>query len=346
MAASPQPPSPEHPLQLPGAFQPPSKIVGQHKSNKKRAISPEHTDEDIATGGNSSSDSSADPDELPAKRPRRSTVVVRSSKATANLHALTTPTAIGQNSFSPSNGLIVVDTPADLTLGMQTPPSPSLWTDASSAWEFVDSDADILGETTSLQLQQGGDALFDTRTEPSRTSPDLPFDTKPIIPGFLTAKHNIYGYLVNVDEPKFKALLDNYIAFEVAEQSGIRGTLPTTCRPAAVTWWTSRARPDRIPPFDDLKEFAIGVAEWWISIQPDWRRLKRGEANRGDGCWECLYQPGINGLLNVVILVYWWAKASEGRGESGDPAYHWLVEDVTWVLSRLTHIASDGFSPE
>ena len=166
-----------------------------------------------------------------------------------------------------------------------------------------------------------------------RTSHDLPLDTEPIIPAFLTTKHNIYGYLVNVNEPGFVALLDNYIAFEVAECSGIRGTLPTTCRPTAVSWWTSRARPDRIPPFDGLKGFASGVVEWWISIQPDWRRLKCGETNQGDGCWESLYQPGINGLLNVVILVYWWAKTLEGSGESGDAAYHWLANDVTWVLS-------------
>lgn len=326
------------PHQLASTFRQPTNSANQDKSSKRRMISPELTDDNgihSVTWDRSSSSSLADPDELPAKRLRRSTIIAHDSDNTA-----ATPVAVGQDSFFPSNGLITVGD--NYSLGIQTPPSPSLMTDTDSAWEFQSSDLDIPGGTTLLQ----GGTRFDIEAEPSPTSPNPPLNTEPIIPDFLTAKHNIYGYLVDVNEPGFKALLDNYIAFELAEHSGVRGVLPTAHRPTAVTWWTSRARPDRIPPFDGLGKFGSGVVEWWIFIQSDWRKLKCGETDRGSGSWESLYQPGINGLLNVIILVYWWARTLEEGGESGDVAYHWLVDDVTWVLAQLTRVASEGFSPE
>ena len=333
------------PRQLASTFRQPVNSANWDKISKKRMMSPEPTDEDSIhlIRGHSSSSSLVDPDELPAKRLRRSTIIARGSDNIASLQTPATPVVVDQDSLLPSNGLITIGD--HYTLGTQTPSSPSLRTDTDSVWEFDVSDIDIPGGTASLQFRQSG-THSDPEAELSPTSPDPPLNTEPIIPEFLTAKHNIYGYLVNINEPKFIALLDNYIAFELAEHSGIRGVLPTTHRPTAVTWWTSRARPDRIPPFDCLEKFGSGVIEWWIFIQPDWRRIKCGETHRGSGCWECLYQPGINGLLNIIILVYWWAKTLEEGGKSGDMAYCWLVEDVTWVLSQLARVASEGFSPE
>ena len=35
------------------------------------------------------------------------------------------------------------------------------------------------------------------------------------------------------------------------------------------------------------------------------------------GDWEVLYAPRINGLLNVVMLVYWWIRILEEHKPEG-----------------------------
>ena len=56
------------------------------------------------------------------------------------------------------------------------------------------------------------------------------------------------------------------------------------------------------------------------------------------GGWDVLAAPRINGLLNVVMLVYWWAKILE-KEELKDgmrAEYELFAEDVAWVLSNLS----------
>ena len=62
----------------------------------------------------------------------------------------------------------------------------------------------------------------------------------------------------------------------------------------------------------------------------------------GTGDWERLYQPGINGLLNIVVLAHWWARILKERESPVDDTYSWFVADVTWVLSQLTVVAHKG----
>ena len=55
-----------------------------------------------------------------------------------------------------------------------------------------------------------------------------------------------------------------------------------------------------------------------------------------------LFRPGVNSLLNVVILAHWWAQILEERDCTHDETYSWFVSDVTWVLSQLTVVACEG----
>jgi len=333
-ASSSQPPSTDFPCQPVTTFRQSTSVTNQWQSknpNKRRITSPEEgTDMTI---DNLNSSPSADPDEFLAKHPRRSPIIACGSETTADPQTPAASTVVnrsspGTDAGDESDGWIIVG-------GMD------------AGWVGgLAQNLDVTGRATPLQFRQSDNALSEADTDPSPMSPDPPLEIKPIIPNFLTAKPNIYGYLVNIKEPGFMALLDNYIAFELADNSGVRGNLPTTHQPTAITRWSSRTHPDKTPPPDDSNKFANGVVKWWIFIQPNWRRgLACGETSRRNGCWEGLYQPGINGLLNIVILVYWWAKSLEARGESGDTAYHWLVADVTWVLSQLVCVASEGFSP-
>lgn len=180
------------------------------------------------------------------------------------------------------------------------------------------------------------------RSQPSSPSPTPEPDPESIIPDFLTRKSNVYGYLSSNEEPGFRKLLKAHITFELANPLNTRSTLPTARRPKAITWWSDRARPIKLPPYDSLSSFASSITGWWIFIQPDWRKICLGEISCDGGDWECLYKPGVNGLLNVVILAHWWAWISEQREDGVGDDYIWFVSDVTWVLSQLTVIAHEG----
>ena len=81
---------------------------------------------------------------------------------------------------------------------------------------------------------------------------------------------------------------------------------------------------------------------WWISLQPAWQKIQPGQTSRVGGNWECLYQPGINGLLNIIVLAHWWARILEERDGAVDDRYSWFISDFTWVLTQLTLAACEG----
>lgn len=154
---------------------------------------------------------------------------------------------------------------------------------------------------------------------------------------------DIFAYLNKVEDPHFRQILFHYIQFEANAKSRAGGTLPTAGRPAEIVWWTSRARPSGIPNLLEgsktFKMFTDSVLGWWSSIQPSWRVFRQGEASREvNGSWEGLNASQINGLLNVVILAYWWVslldkdKLEDGARED----YKFFANDVAWVLSKLS----------
>ena len=359
---------------------------GSKNPSKRRRVhteSSEEEDVDMTIEDNSDSGSSVDTDEFPVKRLRTSGIVTRGSKAATNFQ--TTAAVVRRDGHSldiDTDAETTIITDAEAAIATDT--KPDIDTDAGAVIDTdaeadIDTDVDVdigidagaglspslpsgmkidsnrrsdlninvLGRTTPLHVREIDNTSPAADIEPSPQSPDPSLDAEPEIPGFLTAKSDIYGYLSSANEPGFKALLDGYIAFEAADHSGHRGNFPTSGRPNCVGWWIDRTRPDRLPPYDSLQSFGKSVIEWWIWIQPDWRRgLKNGRILRDGGRWDRLYQPGINGLLNVVILVYWWAKIFEERSQPVSEAYRWLVADITWILSQLTRVASEGFSPE
>ena len=215
----------------------------------------------------------------------------------------------------------------------------------------TDTEPNIGPDDTAPGDTVSGDSAPDD-TEPDLTSDDSLPPPTPIktgdVPTFL--RHHgrgkrvvdIFAYLDKVKDPHFQRILFHYIQFEAGDKSGAGGTLPTAGRPAEITWWTSRARPSDVPDLlkggRTLKTFTDSILGWWGSIQPSWRTFERGGASREvNGSWEGLYAPRINGLLNIVILAYWWASILGKDGlEDGDREnYEFFADDVAWVLSKL-----------
>ena len=180
-----------------------------------------------------------------------------------------------------------------------------------------------------------GDVLLDTDPDDTRTT---------VIPQFLAVaqkknKVSIHSYLLNCQDVHFRKLLQAYIAFEnAAATSGRTGSLSTTGRPSHISWWIRCARVDTPPSWTNLRNYGSSVITWWSSLQPSWRELECDNPSREEGSLDCLFQPGINGLLNVVILAYWWSNGLTKSGtdsETESSRYRWFVADVTWVLLEL-----------
>ena len=85
--------------------------------------------------------------------------------------------------------------------------------------------------------------------------------------------------------------------------------------------------------------FVDSVFKWWGSIQPAWRSFSHDHlSHEVGGDWKALCSPNINGLLNIVILAYWWVWIlDELRPEGGICTdYKTFAEDVVWVFSKLS----------
>ena len=169
------------------------------------------------------------------------------------------------------------------------------------------------------------------------------------VPAFLRShtkgnrRVNIFEYLDKLQDPHFRQILFHYIRFEANDKSGAGGSLPTGGRPAEISQWSSRARPANLPDYTKGKRtfpmFVDSVFTWWGSLQPQWRSFRRDVVSREiHGGWDILHAPRINGLLNVVVLVFWWAHFLEEQNpEDGIRAdYEFFANDVAWVFSHLS----------
>lgn len=341
----------------------------QPGGSRKQTLTPtedssEDEDVDMNITDNDSSGSSVDSDHVPAKRLRTSTIITRGSKTTPGFGEATAEADVLRASPSTNNqpsDLNNPDTEAEISSVDANVPSFNVQSDLAedvtirnapsprhSPAVSMDVDKPNLGPGTSDTAGINADHVRGLVTTPPvapSQSPSRSLTPKPgpelKVPDFLIGKSCIYEYLSLVKESRFCGLLQAYITFELADRSCIRGVVPTYRRPKAVGWWSSRARPSKLPPYDSLNSFKADIVEWWVAIQPGWREIQPGKVSRVEGDWERLYQPGINGLLNIIILAYWWARILTERDSVGDETYSWFVSDVTWVLSQLTVVARE-----
>lgn len=86
-------------------------------------------------------------------------------------------------------------------------------------------------------------------------------------------------------------------------------------------------------------EYGGKVRNWWIKLQPTWRRekaktewpLSRNTPLNED--WEPLVKGGANGLMMVLITLGWWLLVVENSKEVAELAS--VVDDVRWVLEEI-----------
>ena len=180
-----------------------------------------------------------------------------------------------------------------------------------------------------------GDILLETNSRNAHPT---------VVPQFLTiaqkkSKASVHSYLTSSQDVHFQKLLNAYIAFKsAAVTSGVVSSFSTSKQPSHISWWIRCACTDTPPSWSNPHDYGSSVITWWTSLQLSWRKLECSTTSRKEGSFECLFQPGINGLLNVVILAYWWSNGLTKPGTDSKTEYlryHWFVADVTWVLSKL-----------
>jgi hypothetical protein len=131
-------------------------------------------------------------------------------------------------------------------------------------------------------------------------------------------------------------LVSSWVAFEEKSRSTQVRRLSAAGRPAVMHNWIARRRPTKFQPkIPSLTDYENEFVDWWRRLQPPWRISNNAvdkAATHGD--WDCLRVPGVNGVLNVVVALFYWGLASEGK------LVHykaWLaaVEDCVTVFSLL-----------
>ncbi|KAJ8469825.1 hypothetical protein ONZ45_g16760 [Pleurotus djamor] len=120
------------------------------------------------------------------------------------------------------------------------------------------------------------------------------------------------------------------------EKKGIK-LRQSTKRPIQVYNWIRSARYyHRQPPIPKLDAFASSWWHWWAEINPSWReRSNDGKLTRsGDGDWSDLIVPGVNGLLSVLVSLWWW-RAQAASGSPALASWQDAIADVLWVLGQI-----------
>ena len=141
---------------------------------------------------------------------------------------------------------------------------------------------------------------------------------------------------------------------------GIKKTfISADLRPVQIATWIRGRRPTSGAAgawsIRDLEVYVEQWRVWWLSLQPGWRLVGdlwppvRDEV-AGNG-WESLSgRYGKNGIVIVVLSLFFWAQALDVDGfeavGSKDPKmreeFSFAVDDVCWVLDRLTVVPARG----
>ena len=270
--------------------------------------------------------------------------------------AMNTPVA------SPPANLTTVATPTSLIDAQSNTAQPNMMDDEPSPPDApaeplldevtTDTEADITSTRVSSNVTVTGvktipqDNVVMPTTPPSLVS--LTVIDRSKVPAFLLSHSkgacwvNIFAYLNEIQDPHFRQLLFHYIQFKAHSKPNLSRTLSTTGRPAEIGQWTGQAHPLALPDYTKgekmFQMFTGSILKWWDSLQPTWRTFNCNKVSREvSGGWEDLCSPRINGLLNVVILTYWWIRILDELKPEGSVHmdYESFAEDVSWVFSKL-----------
>ncbi|PPR03500.1 hypothetical protein CVT24_012667 [Panaeolus cyanescens] len=112
--------------------------------------------------------------------------------------------------------------------------------------------------------------------------------------------------------------------------------LPTANRPFPIKEWIGRARsPTYRPTISNVAEYESTYTRWWASMQPEWRIVNgKVDPKLVEGDWSSLHLPGQNGLVSVIVALFYWGLAAQDQKVRKNA---WLraVRNCNTAISRL-----------
>jgi hypothetical protein len=135
---------------------------------------------------------------------------------------------------------------------------------------------------------------------------------------------------------EWKDLISSWVSFEEKSRNTEARRLSAAGRPKVVGLWIARRRTTTfLPNISSLKEYESEFNGWWKNLQPTWR-ISNGKVDKAvsQGDWDCLRCPGVNGVISVVVALFYWGLASDGK-LARRKAWIAAVEDCVTVFSLL-----------
>lgn len=129
-------------------------------------------------------------------------------------------------------------------------------------------------------------------------------------------------------------LLDVWSAFEAQEEYSEVMALSSQNRPWALSQWQKRYRsPTWRPPVEKMVTFDMDFMTWWVGLQPKWRVADGKVVRDLNGDLSDLKRPGLNGLLTVLVGLFYWHITNGLNSEE------WLtiVEDCIEIIDNFLH---------
>ncbi|PPQ77171.1 hypothetical protein CVT26_008091 [Gymnopilus dilepis] len=135
--------------------------------------------------------------------------------------------------------------------------------------------------------------------------------------------------------PLWVDTVDKWAAFEAKEGYEGAERLSPSFRPDAIGAWIQRRRSANYRPPIDVPAYSAAFTKWWTTLQPGWRVLDDEVlVDKVDGDWSSLRRPGLNGMVSVLVALFYWGCAVDGDAERvGD--WQLAVKDCLLVLSHL-----------
>jgi hypothetical protein len=127
--------------------------------------------------------------------------------------------------------------------------------------------------------------------------------------------------------------------YDTATYHSSAHSLPLTSAPKPVHQWLETddwAGPNDCP-YVTPAQFTVQMDKWWADLQPPWRNVGlRKDPVKAD--WTPLQYTGDLGLSLFVRALWWWnvQHACSGQPRIPDTRIATLLEDVTWVVTRVT----------
>ncbi|KAJ7059333.1 hypothetical protein C8F01DRAFT_1255031 [Mycena amicta] len=197
----------------------------------------------------------------------------------------------------------------------------------------INTDTDTSVQVTVTTTTTG--PVIDTRNDMDVDVPECPDDAPEWV-------RKVYAEFSGTNlGPNYNAVVEAFFGLQGAfGWVNGSGTLPTDHRPKQIGAWVKNRRIAK-PAFCDIPNTAVYAREWWLwwtGMQPDWRGTmdeRPGDGEAHGQSWDGLYVSGVNGLVNVVVSLYWWGCTEKalGCGYSAD----WIraTKDVEWVFKGI-----------